>query len=271
MRAWRALGQNFLVSPKVMDRIVEAAQVGPEDVIVEIGTGLGRLTAHLAAGACAVVSVEIDRRLYEIARARLAESADVTLLCCDFLASKHKIHPTVTQAVLSCSQGHRVKVVSNLPYKISSPAVIDLLEWEVTLSEIDVMVQAEVADRLTARPGQAQYGPLTVFAGYHAEVEKLFSLPPSAFWPRPAVSSTFLRITPRLHQPAARDYLVFCEVVNKLLQNRRKALSHALQIGWGRTRARQVLELVQAEGGLRPEALGVAEFVRIADALASCA
>ena len=300
MRAARGLGQIFLVSPKNMDRIVEAARIEPDDVVLEIGTGLGRLAARLAARACAVVSVEIDERLCQAARARLAEFANVTLLCCDFLASKHRINPAVTAALLPCCGAaprlgavcfpesrrgcaaearrsmlsrepapRRAKVVSNLPYRISSPAIINMLEWEVPLAEIDVMVQSEVAQRLTARPGEAAYGPLTVSAAYHAEVEQLFSLPPSAFWPRPAVSSSFLRITPRLPERHAQSYRVFCEVVSKLLQSRRKTLAHALEIGWGHAKAKLVLGRVHSDPALRPGRLDVADFVRIADVLAS--
>ena len=252
-----------------MDRIVEAARVEPDDVVLEIGTGLGRLTARLAARACAVVSVEVDERLCQIASLHLAEFANVKLICCDFLASKHRISPAVTAAVLIYSNGHRIKVVSNLPYQISSPAVINLLEWEVRLAEIDVMLQSEVMERLTARPGEAEYGPLTVFACYHAVIEKLFSFPPSAFWPRPAVLSSFVKVTPRSPVHPAQSYQVFSEVVNKLLQNRRKTLSHALQLGWGRAKTQLVLDTLQIDPALRPGRLTVDGFVRIADALAS--
>ena len=269
VRPRHALGQNFLVSPQNLDRIVEAARIESDDVVLEIGTGLGTLTARLSARAHAVVSVEIDERLYRTACSRLAESRNVKLICADFLASKHRINPEVEAAVLGCRGERRVKVVANLPYQISSPAVVNLLEWKVPLAEIDVMLQLEVSERITACPGEAAYGPLTVFCTYHAEAERLFTLPPSAFWPRPAVSSSFLRITPCLPKHHAEDYQVFSEVVNRLLQSRRKTLARAFEVAWGRAEARLVLEKLRLDPALRPGELAVADFVRIANVFTS--
>ena len=266
--ASRRLGQSFLVSAEAMGKVVEAARLGPEDVVLEIGTGLGRLTQLLAAGAAAVVSVEIDAGLYQVAVERLAGRDNVTLLHCDFLAGKHKINPGVTEAVQQTAGGRPVKVVSNLPYQISSPAMVNLLQWEAPLAELDVMLQVEVAQRLTALPGTGEYGPVTVLASHRARTEILFRIPPSAFWPMPAVSSCFVRLTPDPQLPQARSYACFAEVVNKLFQNRRKTLSRALRIGWGRETAERTLAACRLDPNLRADNIPVAGFIRIADALA---
>ncbi|MDP6107142.1 MAG: 16S rRNA (adenine(1518)-N(6)/adenine(1519)-N(6))-dimethyltransferase RsmA [Candidatus Brocadiia bacterium] len=293
IRPRRRLGQNFLISDQLLDRIVEAACVGPEDVVLEIGTGLGRLTMRLACRARAVVSVEIDPGLYAAARDRLACVENATLVNADFLARKHLINPEVGRALRQTATDGPFKVVANLPYQISSPGIINLLEWEPQPTEMDVMLQAEVADRLTASPGTPQYGPLTVFAAYWADVERLMKVPPSAFWPQPQVASAFVRITPRspgpeatilpegdcaarglsaqerlLHLPkggSAARYVVFSRVANKLLQNRRKGLGRALEMGWGRDLAGAVLSRLGLERAVRPDQLAPGDFLRIAD------
>ncbi|MDP6439822.1 MAG: 16S rRNA (adenine(1518)-N(6)/adenine(1519)-N(6))-dimethyltransferase RsmA [Candidatus Brocadiia bacterium] len=322
IRPRRRLGQNFLISDQLLDRIVELAGVGPEDAVLEIGTGLGRLTARLADRARAVVSVEIDPGLYAAALDRLAGLENVTLVNADFLARKHLINPEVERALRQAAGDGPFKVVANLPYQISSPGIINLLEWEPQPAEIDVMLQAEVADRLTAGPGTPQYGPLTVFAAYWADVERLMKVPPSAFWPQPQVGSAFVRITPRTSKPeaavllgdgsaarrckrplttkrlrrpplqAAFDhkggctappgasllkggrtarYEVFSRVVNKLLQNRRKGLGRALEMGWGKDVAGAVLGRLGLERAIRPDQLAPGDFIRIAEAIQDAA
>ena len=272
--ARRRLGQNFLVSHRIMERMVELARVEPEDAVLEVGSGLGRLTACLASRAHVVVGVEIDCGLYEVARQRLAGFDNVSLLCCDFLCGKHKINAAVTETVLKArgeprqGNGRSVKVVSNMPYGISSPAIINLLEWEVPVQEMAVMLQAEVADRLLAPPGTSEYGPLAVLAGYFSDVERLFAVPASAFWPRPAVSSSFVRFTPRPPPHRARDYGLFSEVARKLFQNRRKTLARALSLGWGKEKATAALEKARLEPICRPDSLRIGDLLTLADALA---
>ena len=271
----RGLGQNFLVSRMIMEWVVQAARVQPGEAVLEIGAGLGRLTAQLAERAGAVVAVEVDAGLCEAARERLDGAGNVTLLCCDFLERKHRINAQVTGAALRALEelagpgggGRAIKVVANLPYGISGPAIVNLLEWEVPVREIDVMLQAEVAARLVAQPGTPEYGPLTVLAGYWSAVERLFRAPASAFWPQPAVSSSFVRLTPRTPQPRARSYALFSEVVRGLFQHRRKTLERALVLGWGRASAEALTEKVGLDPGLRPGRLRVADFVALGDAL----
>ena len=246
----RALGQNFLVAARNIDRVVEAAAVTADQVVLEIGTGMGRLTHRLAERARHVVSVELDRGLHAIAADRLAGLPNVTLLHCDFLAGKHRIAPEVTEAAEQVRGDSAVSVVSNLPYCISSPAIVNLLEWDVTVDRMCMMIQAEVADRLAAHPGTKQYGPLTVFVGYWAQVEILFGLPRRAFWPVPEVSSTLVQIARRAdRQRRPEGYDAFVAAVRGLFSMRRKMLRSALKKAWDRQTAERVL----AETGLGPE------------------
>lgn len=244
LRPRKALGQNFLVSAANLDRVVDAAGLAADDAVLEIGTGLGRLTERLAARAGHVVSVEMDRGFHHVASGRLAETANAELLCCDFLESKHRINPLVREAV--CRAGvtpdNPLKVVSNLPYGISSPAIVNLLEWDVPVGEMHLMLQKEVAARLAARPGTKQYGPLTAFVRYWAEAEVLFRLPRQAFWPVPEVASAFVRIARDPQRTRTAQYDVFAAVVARLLQNRRKTLRAVLRTGWGREAAERVTE-----------------------------
>jgi len=265
-RTRKRLGQSFLVAPDNLRRVADAAHLSGRDVVLEIGTGLGRLTALLAERTGYVISVEIDRGLFRIASENLLELGNVRLLCCDFLESKHRIDPRVTAAAmeaLSSRQGP-LKVVSNLPYAISSPAIVNLLEWEVPVGELYLMVQKEVADRLTAEPGGKKYGPLTVYVAYWATAGKLFAMPRAAFWPVPEVSSALLKITRRPDRTRTAGYDAFSKVVGTLFSHRRKMLASVLRAGWGEEVAREIPEKLGIDPRVRAEKLTVADFEAIA-------
>jgi len=263
----KAAGQNFLADLHALDRIVEASGVRDGDVVLEVGTGLGRLTARLARRGARVITVEIDRGLHAAAVEHLREFPAVTCLCCDFLAGKHRISTAVTGAVTQACKdaGAPLRVVSNLPYCIGSPAIVNMLEWEVALADMHVLIQLEVADRLLARPGTAAYGPLTVYASYWARTERLFDLPSSAFWPPPDVKSTFLRITPRPGRSRSRGYETFAATVRRLFIARRKTLRRVLRDGWGRAAAGRALADLELSADARPGDLTVAQIEAVAD------
>lgn len=266
IRPRKGLGQNFLVAGRNLDRIVEAAGICADEAVLEIGTGLGRLTARIAERAARAVSVEIDRALHELAVENLRAFANVVLLCGDFLQSKHRINPAATKAVKDATGGRAqpLKVVSNLPYSISSPAIVNLLEWDVPPGEMYVMLQKEVADRLTARPGTREYGPLTVFVDYWASVERLFSIPRRCFWPAPEVSSSLVKISRRPQRQRTEEYATFSTVVRKLFAARRKTLASALRGGWGRETSQEVPERLGMDPRTRAENLATADFEAIA-------
>jgi 16S rRNA (adenine1518-N6/adenine1519-N6)-dimethyltransferase len=231
LSARRAFGQNFLVAARDFDRVVEAAAVEAGEAVLEIGTGLGRLTARLAARARRVLSVEVDRGLHAISAENLRAFDNVDLLLGDFLAGKHAVNPAVTRAARAACEGtgRPLKVVSNLPYSISSPAIVCLLEWQVPVGEMYLMLQKEVADRVTAEPGRKDYGPLSVTVGYWADAEALFTLGRGAFWPAPE--------------------------------------GHSLREGWGADRARAALRLSGVDDTARVEELSVERLRVLADAL----
>ncbi|NLW50543.1 MAG: ribosomal RNA small subunit methyltransferase A [Candidatus Brocadiaceae bacterium] len=264
----KVFGQNFLAAPADLDRVAAVARLDPQEVVLEIGTGLGRLTQRLAAGARMVVSVEIDRGLHAVAAHRLAAAANVRLLCCDFLESKHRIRAEVTDAVHAAGGADGpLKVVSNLPYGISSPAIVNLLEWEIPVAEMCLMLQKEVADRVVARPGTRAYGPLTVIVGHWAEAERLATFPRHAFWPPPEVSSTLLRIARRPAVARTPDYDVFAAAVARLFQTRRKSLAAAVRAAWDAHAADRVTRAAGIDTRRRAEELTVAELHAVARAL----
>ncbi len=269
LRARRAFGQNFLVAAADLDRIVAAAEVRSDEAVLEIGPGLGALTARLAARARCVVAVEVDRGLYAVAAETLRAFDNVDLLLGDFLAGKHSINPDVTRTARAASEltGHPLKVVSNLPYSISSPAVVCLLEWEVPVGEMFLMLQEEVAQRVTAAPGCKEYGPLTVTVGYWAEAEVLFTLGRGAFWPAPQVRSALVRIARRPGQAAGGDYEAFSALVGRLFTHRRKTLGHTVREGWGAEQAQAALDRVGVKATARVETLSVEQLRALAAAL----
>lgn len=269
LRATSGRGQNFLLSDSTMDRIVDLAEVQNAETVLEVGAGLGRLTQRLAGRAGRVVAVEVDSGLFEVAQRRLHDLQNLKLLHCDFLESKHRINPQVTNAVRDARQrtGGEVKVVSNLPYSIASPTMVCLLEWEVPVQALFVLLQSDVADRLVAEPGCGDYSPLTVTVRYHAQVEKAFDLPPHAFWPQPKVASTFVKILPRSRPNPAESYDTFTKAVRKLFQFRRKTLRKALKIWLGKKEARPVLDRTRLDPAMRVEALAVDDFVAVANAV----
>ncbi|MFP4027837.1 MAG: 16S rRNA (adenine(1518)-N(6)/adenine(1519)-N(6))-dimethyltransferase RsmA [Candidatus Brocadiia bacterium] len=260
-------GQNFIVSGELLDKIVKTSGVGPEDRVLEIGTGFGRLTERLAEKTERVITVEIDRGLYKAASQRLADRDSVVMLHEDFLESKHRINTAVTEKASVLAKGGAWTVVSNLPYQISSPAIIDLLDWEVEIDGLYVTLQSEVVDRLTAEPGTKKYGPLTIIVAVAARAERLFSVPPDAFWPAPKVSSDFVALHPLAAEQIPIDIAELSRVVQNIMQSRRKTLRRALKIGWDRAAAQNVLETLKIDPSVRPGKLSPEQYVDIARVL----
>ena len=227
----RLLGQNFLVDHNVLEYICGAAELSDRDVVFEIGAGTGLLTEHLAQRAGTVVAVEIDKRMFDIASEYLAELKNVKLLHADVHGPRRRLNPEV-EAVLAeaVAPVGRLKVVSNLPYCISSDLIISLLEMPLAVERMVVTVQEEFADRLLAGPGTRDYSALTVLVTARARVEPLRNIPPEVFWPVPKVGSTILRVTPEPERAdAIRDYQLLKAVVAALFAQRRKTARGALK------------------------------------------
>src|SRR5687768_3876197 len=193
-------GQNFLVDLNLLELLARTADPGPNDVILEVGTGTGSLTGMLAESAAAVVSVEIDEHLHQLASEALFDCENVTLLHQDALRNKNHIHPNELAALhekLAEAPGRQLKLAANLPYSIATPIVSNLLSTEMTPVSMTVTIQKELAERMTARPSTKDYSALSVWVQSLCDAEVIRVMPPSVFWPRPNVESAIVHIVPQ--------------------------------------------------------------------------
>ncbi|MGE5589106.1 MAG: 16S rRNA (adenine(1518)-N(6)/adenine(1519)-N(6))-dimethyltransferase RsmA [Bacillota bacterium] len=257
------LGQNFLVDPRVLEAILAAADLAPEDVVLEVGPGLGVLTEALAARAGAVMALELDPGLLGILRERLAERKNVRLIHGDAL--KEDLAALLDEAAdggPGCS-----KVVANLPYYITTPFLMRLLEETPGWERAVLMVQREVADRLLASPGGKDYGVLTLSVRYHARAELVTPVSRRAFWPSPEVESAVVRLFRRQQPPVPASPRTLFACIRAGFSQRRKTLANALGAGFGRERAAAALEAAAIDGRRRAETLSLEEFSAVAIAL----
>jgi 16S rRNA (adenine1518-N6/adenine1519-N6)-dimethyltransferase len=275
LRPKNKLGQNFLIDLNLLDLVARAADLGRRDLALEIGTGTGSLTARLAEHAGAVLSVELDPAIHDLARELVGDRPNVRLLHADALRNKNDLNPAVLDALAEL--GHqlgcdRVKLVANLPYAVATPVIANLLLTDLPVERMVVTVQWEIAERLTARVGTADYGALAVLVQSLADVGLVRKLAPSVFWPRPQVESAIVRIVPsaakRAHVTAvAGSPGAFRGFLRDLYVHRRKTLRGALA-GWpsGR-RDKADVDRTLAELGLpgtvRAEDLDVEQHLRL--------
>ena len=259
-RPRKSRGQNFLVHERVIDSIMRLLALAPEDAVVEIGPGLGFLTRRLVAAASKVWAVEVDGALVDwLKRSSLCESAAFHLVHDDILTVPlEELLPT-----------HKIKLVGNLPYSISTPVLFRLFEWRVHFSSLVLMVQKEVADRMAAHPGGKSYGTLSVWCQVHGRITDKVSVSPEAFFPRPKVRSTILKIELFPEPLAAVDELpVLRGLVRAAFNQRRKTLSNALTslIKRDRNEIDSFLRVQDIDPKRRGETLSVEEFIKLARA-----
>ena len=273
LRANRLLGQNFLVDHNVLEFICKAAGVAEGDVVFEIGAGTGLLTEHLARTGATVVAVEIDSNLFEIAHEYVGDLPNVSLLCCDVHGARRRINPDA-EAALRGAGGGALKVVSNLPYCISTDLLVSLLEMERVVERMVLTVQREFADRLLAAPGSRDYGPLTVLLGAHGRIERLRDLAPAVFWPVPKVGSSVVRFTRdagKAEQVA--DYKRLKALAAALFSQRRKTAAaeprHARLPGLAKKDVAAVLAAAGVDEKARADGLTVAQVVAVSNILNS--
>ena len=216
-------GQNFLIDTHVLDKIIGAAQIGPDDFVLEIGPGIGTMTQYLAEAAREVIAVEIDTKLIPILQDTLKEYDNVTVLNEDIL--KVDIRKIAEEK----NGGKPIKVVANLPYYITTPIIMGLFESEVPLDSITVMVQKEVADRMQVGPGTKDYGALSLAVQYYAEPYIVANVPPNCFIPRPAVGSAVIRLTRYQEKPVkVNDASFMFKIIRASFNQRRKTLQNGL-------------------------------------------
>ena len=226
------LGQNFLVDLNLVRVLVRAAGLGPDDVVLEVGTGTGSLTALMAAEAAAVVTVEVDKELFRLASEQLRSLANVRMFQVDALKNKSHLNPEVLEAIdreLSVAPGRRWKLAANLPYQVATPILTNCLDLDRPPRSMTVTIQKELADRMQAVPRTKDYGALSIWMQSQCRIELVRTMPPSVFWPRPKITSAILHITldDQLRQRIP-DRAFFHQFVRAMFFHRRKFLRSAL-------------------------------------------
>ena len=238
-----------------MQKIIEAASIGPDDAVLEIGPGRGVLTGLLAGKAASLLAVEVDGRLAEDLTREYSSVKNLVVLNKDFL--KLDLSKALDDRGIK-----KFKVVANLPYYITVPIIEKLLGDKARVDRIIVMVQKEMAARMAARPGGRAYGSLSVFIQYHAVVEILFDVPPSAFVPPPKVTSSVIRLTPRTPPVALKNETAFFAFVKRLFNTRRKMLRATLR-GMGHPGIEDIAQGSGIDLTRRPETLDMQELFRL--------
>ena len=259
-------GQNFLIDKNILEKIVDAAQIGADDVVLEIGPGIGTMTQYLCERAREVIAVEIDDKLIPVLADTLSEYDNVTVIHQDIL--KVDIRALAEEK----NGGKPIKVVANLPYYITTPIIMELFESRVPLESVTVMVQKEVAERMKEGPGSKDYGALSLAVAYYAVAEIIAEVPPACFIPRPKVSSMVIRLTCHKEPPVeVRDEKFLFSVIRASFQQRRKTLVNGLNnapwIPVGREEITGCVESLGYGPSVRGEKLTLEEFARLSNLL----
>jgi 16S rRNA (adenine1518-N6/adenine1519-N6)-dimethyltransferase len=278
LRPEKRYGQHFLIDGNLMRMLVDEADLGPSDTVIEVGPGVGNLTELLVERAGWVVAVEISPAIAEIARRRLAGAGakNFDLLVCDVLANKHTVAPEVLDLAETRRQALAgpLKLVANLPYQAATPLVAELVMRDPPLERLVFTVQEEVGRRFAAGPGTSDYGPVGVIVQALGKVELLRRLSPSVFWPRPQVWSAMVRIRPDAARRASiRDLALFRRTIHGLFVHRRKRAARSLSLADAAEGSPETWAARLKAAGLDPEARGetytVEEIVRLANSLAN--
>lgn len=262
----KKFGQNFLIDGNILEKIVNAAQITDADCVLEIGPGIGTMTQYLAERAKSVVAVEIDTNLIPILQDTLSSYGNVKIINEDIL----KVD--IDRIVEEQNEGNPIKIVANLPYYITTPIIMSLLEKHIRLQSITIMVQKEVADRMQAGPGTKEYGALSLAVQYYTNPEIIAKVPASCFLPRPNVDSTVIRLTRYDRPPVeAMDEAYLFSIIRASFNQRRKTLinglSNAGNLGISKERAAEVLEKMGLSAQIRGEALTLKQFTEFSNCL----
>ena len=262
----KSLGQNFLTDKNIIDRIIEGAGIGADDLVIEIGPGIGVITSEAAERAKRVIAVEIDRNLIPILKETLADKDNVEIVNQDIL--KTDVNRLIEDCRNSEDKLSGVKIIGNLPYYITTPIIMKLLEEGVNADSITVMMQKEVADRIKAAPGSKAYGALSVAVQYYCRVEAVVNVPKEVFVPQPKVDSTVLKLAMREEKPVElKDREVFFRCVKAGFGQRRKTLLNSLMGVEGVTKegVREALLAAGIDPARRAETLTLEEFADLSN------
>ena len=257
----KKLGQNFLIKRGIVDEIVHAAELTPGEPVLEVGPGIGTLTQGLAQSGADVTAIELDRRLLAVLDTTLASYDNVRI-----------VHGDVLKLDVPSIMNHKpFKVVANLPYYITTPIIMSLLESKLPIERLVVMVQKEVALRMVAKPGTKDYGALSVAVQYYTEPDIVLDVPPKSFLPAPAVTSSVIRCVLRDKPPVdVIDEKLFFRVVKAGFAQRRKTFANTMKTtGLSKDRIEELLAKANIDGQRRGETFTLQEFADVANAWAS--
>ena len=263
----KKLGQNFLISDEVINEIINASEVNKTDLVIEIGPGLGTLTSKLLEKAGKVIAIELDTKMLKILQDRFFLYKNFVLLNADVL--KVDLNTLITE---NKGELNNVKIVANLPYYITTPIVMKLLEEKIPVDSITVMVQKEVADRLTALPGEKLSGAITYTVNYYAEASKIIFVDRNNFIPAPEVDSEVIKLKIR-QEPAVnvKNEEVFFRLIKESFTHRRKTLVNGLENSGmfkDKEQIKQLLEKMNLETNVRGENLSINQFAELSNLIA---
>ena len=259
-------GQNFLVDAHVLNRIMDAADIKGSDLVIEIGPGIGSMTQYLCEKAGEVVAVEIDRDLIPILHETLKDYDNITIINDDILKTD------VKKLIMEHGRGRQVKIVANLPYYITTPIIMGLLEGRVPVSSITVMVQKEVAERMQAGPGSKDYGALSLAVAYYSKPRIAANVPPNCFIPRPKVGSAVICLDV-YDEPVikVKDEGLLFKIIRAAFNQRRKTLVNSItnsgELDFSRQDVTDALKDMGLSETIRGEALDIGEFAEFTDRL----
>lgn len=262
----KKFGQNFLIDPHVLEKIIHAANITEQDLVLEIGPGIGTLTQYLCEHSKQVIAVEIDSHLIPILHDTLSEYNNITIIHGDILKTD------IQEIAETYNQGRPIKVVANLPYYITTPIIMGLFENHVPIDSITVMVQKEVAARMQAAPGSKDYGALSLAVQYYARPYIAANVPPNCFMPRPNVGSAVIRLTKHSENPVqVMDETFLFQLIRASFNQRRKTLvnglSNAQELSLDKNRIINALKACGLSPSVRGETLTLEQFAKLADTL----
>ena len=265
-------GQHFLIDLNLMRLMIDSANIGSDDIVLEVGCGTGSLTEGLAEQAGYCIAVEIDDTLAKIAQEQLAKKENVEVINTDILESKHTISGTVIEAIEQARKkyGGRLMLVANLPYNVACPVMLNLITGPTVADEMYVTVQKQVAERMMAKPGGGDYGGLSIFLSATGEVKTERILKPTVFWPQPQVESamvSFVRKEEKVSRIKSME--LFGEVINLFMGHRRKMLKGCTKFAGGELSKidnwPEVFEQCSIDPTQRPEKLPPQDYIAIAN------
>ena len=260
----KKFGQNFLIDTRVLEEIIDAAEITKDDFVLEIGPGIGTMTQYLCEAAREVVAVEIDTNLIPILKDTLSAYDNVEVLNQDIL----KVD--IASLAKERNNDKPIKVVANLPYYITTPIIMGLFESRVPIDSITIMVQKEVADRMQEGPGSKEYGALSLAVQYYAKPEIVVNVPPSCFMPQPKVGSAVIRLTRHEQSPVeVEDEKLMFQVIRASFNQRRKTLANGLNnfgsFGLSKEEIQSCIEELGVPVNIRGEALSLEQFAELAN------